>query len=964
MSNDTTSGEEYNWDDLWEIFAQLIKQPIEQHGQLILAAKINNAAMEKELRRLLQAHYSQSSILDTQPHWQANFNQVFQPPTDIHGYKIKRKLGSGGIGDVYLASKDEDGFVRKVAIKFATTGRFAKHVLNSFNTELKVLLALNHNNIERLFDGGITQDKVPFLIVEYIDGSHIDKYCNQNSLSLKQRLGLFQKICKAVDVVHRSLIVHRDIKAGNIMVGKDGEPKLLDFGLAKLTSRRARDDSETTYSSLMMTIAYASPEQINAATITTASDIYSLGILLHYLLTGQFPYQVSANNLSATIKTISEHVPNLASQNIKRNSVIEQLEPRLKKKLSGDVEQIIAKSIAKQPERRYLSATHFADDIQNYLDNRPVQAKQDSVFYRSRKFMQRHKFGVLASTMAVIALTTLLIIYYLQSNDLKQSIKDIKTEQQRVMQVTTFLKDIFKTSDPLVTDVKILKVKDLLDYSSKQLDSQFNQQPITKATLYETLGNVYLNMSQLPQAEELYLKAENLFTQENHQQGLLRIFIAKTRLYQQQGELKKVQTLLEQLVQQFPLAGLDLKRQAEIEVFQGQNNYLLGKYPQAQQLLLSALKKRVELYGEEHQLVVDIYQLLGNVYWRFGDFDQVQHYYQQSYNINKKILGESHHKTIKSRSSLGVLAYAQGNYDQALEHFKHVVKARFDRLGNTHLLTASAYNRLGATYYEAGIYDLAEKNLKQALSIFRNLKLENSMKYARALNNLGLVERQRQNYLQAQRSFLQAKVIEIENLGESHEDVASMNNNLGMVAADLGDPHAAIGLFKQTYQTLLDKHGMKNVNIAYSMTNIGRMYIHLGQITDAKQWIEEALELRLQKLGKNNIYYIETLAAHAEIAIKEQRFKQAKEELLQVIEIRKHNYPKEDWRIAEAQNIYAAINYQQKPQYYGEMFQCSYQVLGENLSADHYRLVAAQHRKTHFNIATVDKQEVDCVSQY
>ena len=338
---------ENNWDSLWELFEKITNKPQSTHDEMITSAHLDKES-KNELTKLLKAHYTKFSVLDELPLWHNEFNQAFDPPDEIHGYKIEQRLGSGGMGDVYLASKAEDGFTRKVAIKFATTGRYSQHVLNSFNTELSILLSLNHANIERLYDGGVTTDNVPFLIVEYIDGMHIDKHCDHYKLNLKQRLRLFQKTCSAVATVHRSLIVHRDIKAGNIMVGKDGEPKLLDFGLAMLSKTdKEKKEKQTTLSSQMMTLAYASPEQVNAETITTASDVYSLGVLLYYLLTGKMPYKIHDNNLSETIKTITQKQSKYASKNTREESEIFKSEPKLSKKLSGDLEQIVAKAIDK-----------------------------------------------------------------------------------------------------------------------------------------------------------------------------------------------------------------------------------------------------------------------------------------------------------------------------------------------------------------------------------------------------------------------------------------------------------------------------------------------------------------------------------------------------------------------------------------------------------------------------------------
>ena len=286
---------------------------------------------------------------------------------------------------------------------------------------------------------------------------------------------------------------------------------------------------------------------------------------------------VATNNLSSAIKTINEHLPKLASHNINSKSRIYKIENNLSRKLSGELELIIAKSMAKNSEHRYLSAIQFADDIQNYLQNRPIIAKKDSVIYRFGKFVQRHMSGFLLGATAVISLIVLSLILYMQSKDLKQSLVEINQEQQRVLQVTNFLKDIFKISDPIITDKKIVKVKDLLDYSSKQLNTQFMEEPITRAKLYETLGHVYLNMSDLTQAELLFSKATDIYTEHKQNKALLGMHLAKTRLFQQQGKLQQAQSELNSLLQENDFTKLAAHTQAEIEVLNGQNKYKLGE---------------------------------------------------------------------------------------------------------------------------------------------------------------------------------------------------------------------------------------------------------------------------------------------------------------------------------------------------------------------------------------------------
>jgi serine/threonine-protein kinase len=948
----------YDWDAMWAVFEKLIVTPRNAQAQMISKACNQYPEMQIVLEQLLEAHYSQSQFLDEQPHWQADFEKMFTPPKVINGYVIEEKLGSGGIGEVYKASKQEDGFERQVAIKFATSGRFSEHVISSFNTELKILLSLNHPNIERLYDGGVTEDNIPFLIVEYIDGTHISHYCDQHQLTAKQHLKLFQKVCLAVDVVHRSLIVHRDIKASNIMIDADGEPKLLDFGLAKLADVESQNSSEINpISSDMMTLAYASPEQVKAESITTASDVYSLGILLYKLLTGNFPYVIYFNDIKRSQKNIVEKIPEYASKNINSKSEISKVEHNLKAKLSGELDQIISKALRKNAQERYLSAAQFSEDIQNYFDNKPVSAWHDSVLYRFKKFVKRHVLGFSMGMFATLSLIALSISLWIQSNNLKDSISAIETQRHRVMQVTDFLKGMFKISDPLITDTKIIKVKDLLDYSSIDLEDKFLNQPLTKATLYETLGNVYLNLSELDQAEELFKKASVIFDYEQDNAGILLIHLDKTRLYQQMGKFKLAQIELEKLEKNFDIIQLDKKTLADIEVFKGQNNYHLGHYKQAKNLLESALHKRKDLYEDYHESVVDVYQLLGNVYWRLGNFDKVAEYYQKSYVINKQNLGDDHHKTIKSKSALGVLAYSQGDYKKALEYFDSVAQSRNEKLGDSHILTAAAFNRLGATYFEASQFQLAELNLKKALNIYNKLKLDKSMKYARTLNNLGLIERHNRQYKKAQQTFEHVKQLELTNLGNKHMDLAGVNNNLGMVAADLGDFNQAIDYFLKAYQIQFDNNAFNNANIAFAMTNLGRMYMHEGELEMAQEWLDKALKLRTDKLGTNNLYRIETLSAKAELLIQQNRLGEAKKALINVITIREKELPKSDWRLVESKNLLETILYDGSSSAEKNLI-CSYQNLESKLGTNHYRVTQARLRLK--ELVILNRTRINC----
>lgn len=345
-------------------------------------------------------------------------------PETIAGYRIVRELGRGGMGVVYLARKDDDRFQRTVAIKVVKRGMDTQDIVRRFETERQLLAAMDHPNIARLLDGGTTEDGRPYFVIEHIEGKVIDKYCDENKLSVGERLQLFLKVCSAVHYAHQNLVVHRDIKPGNILVTKDGEPKLLDFGIAKLLnpafSPIAQDP--TSPSLRLMTPEYASPEQVRGEIVSTASDVYSLGVLLFELLTGHRPYRLKTRMQAEIERIICEVEPDKPSTAISKVEDIihatgtttitpasvagtrERRPDRLRRRLEGDVDNIVLMALRKEPRRRYQSALQFAEDIRNHLEGRPVIARRTTVMYRAVKFVNRNRFGVGAAAAVFLAL--------------------------------------------------------------------------------------------------------------------------------------------------------------------------------------------------------------------------------------------------------------------------------------------------------------------------------------------------------------------------------------------------------------------------------------------------------------------------------------------------------------------------------------------------------------------------------
>src|SRR5262245_46818426 len=341
----------------------------------------------------------------------------------IGGYCLLQEVGSGGMGSVYLAEPVTGTFRRRVAIKLIRPGMNSEEILDRFRREREILASLDHPNIARLIDGGETEDGLPYFIMEFVDGQPIHRWCDEHRLTVSQRLELFRSVCGAVKYAHQALVVHRDLKPGNILVTADGMVKLLDFGIAKVIGPAAGDQAETVSRLFAMTPEYASPEQLKGESVTTMTDVYSLGVVLYELLTGHRPYGLVRAAMHEVVRVISEEEPTRPSLIIGKTEPRggDQSEPitpervsavregdlnRLRKRLEGDLDSILLTALRKEPSRRYSSVDAFAEDLERHLEHVPVSAREDSFWYRTSRFVRRHPGGV---TVGVVILLSNLV---------------------------------------------------------------------------------------------------------------------------------------------------------------------------------------------------------------------------------------------------------------------------------------------------------------------------------------------------------------------------------------------------------------------------------------------------------------------------------------------------------------------------------------------------------------------------
>jgi eukaryotic-like serine/threonine-protein kinase len=519
-----------HWQELKRIFSRAIElEGIEREKYLEKACK-DKPELREEVLSLLKAHHNSGPLDQSLDHIKqsalSGFDFQSMKGKKIGPYKIIDTLGQGGMGNVYLADRDDKQFDQKVALKLLPTGFTTENQTKRFFSERQILATLSHKNIARLHDGGITGAGQPWFAMEYIQGKPIDEYCNHNKLTVNERLNLFLHVCEAVQYAHQKLIIHRDLKPSNILVTDDGTVKLLDFGIAKVlnSDEMSPEIIPVTRTGLLpLTPAYASPEQVKGDLVTTTSDIYQLGVVLYELLTGLRPYEVTGCTPSEIEKIICELTPTRPSTMISKtsgenrfqadasspDSVHNDFKPELlRKKLKGDLDTIILKALRKEPSRRYDSAEQFAADINLYLTGRPVMAHPASKIYRAKKFISRHKIGVISTSAIIILLIGYAITITWHSQQTQAALIQAQQETARAEQallraesLQEFLLDLFRSAEPDRPADQLPRTEEILALGAERALDPNSSPPSERFEMLLAIADVYTYHSGSTQAD-------------------------------------------------------------------------------------------------------------------------------------------------------------------------------------------------------------------------------------------------------------------------------------------------------------------------------------------------------------------------------------------------------------------------------------------------------------------------------
>jgi non-specific serine/threonine protein kinase/serine/threonine-protein kinase len=522
------------WQKIKSLFQGALEQAPQQRSAWLNEACAEDVTLREEVTQLLAEEEMLGSFIEL-PAVPATATLVEEwNDRRIGPYRVLHELGHGGMGVVLLAERADEQFQQRVAIKLVRRGYDVAFILKRFRAERQILASFTHPNIARLLDGGVTEEGLPYLVMEYVEGTPLDRYCDERRLDTEARLKLFLQVCDAVHYAHRNLIVHRDLKPSNILVTADGTPKLLDFGIAKILNPASFPETvqPTGTSDRPMTLAYASPEQVRGQKITTASDVFSLGVLLYELLTGHRPYHVPGSLPHELARLICEQEPERPSTVISRTKEITQVSgnvavvtpqqvsearaarpDKLRRQLQGDLDNIVLMALRKEPERRYASVEQFAQDIENYQQGRPVTARHDTVTYRAAKFVRRHRAGVAAATFVLLTLIGSTIISVRQARLAQRRFNDVR---QLANQYLFEFHDAIETL-PGATPARQLVVKRALEYLDRLAQESRGDHSLQAelAGAYLKVGDVqgrpgFANLGQKTEALASYRKALTL----------------------------------------------------------------------------------------------------------------------------------------------------------------------------------------------------------------------------------------------------------------------------------------------------------------------------------------------------------------------------------------------------------------------------------------------------------------------
>jgi eukaryotic-like serine/threonine-protein kinase len=781
------------------LFDALVDLPTGDRDAALDREAADDPAVRVEVRALLHIADSHDFLTEDLRTTSLDYDDAGMVGQHLGAYKLERVLGTGGMGTVFEATRDDAQYLKRVAIKLVMRGGASDLLMARFRLERQILARLEHRNIATLLDGGLTPDGRPYLVMEYVDGAPITAWCDAKKLGIRDRLQLFRQVCAAVQYAHANLIIHRDLKPANVFVTSDGTVKLLDFGIAKLLGG-AEDEANaiTRAGGRALTPEYASPEQLRGEVLTTASDLYSLGVVLFEVLAGARPHRSTASVFADDAPLLSTQITDAAG--ITRDGDAD----RVRRMVRGDVEQIVAKLLRKEPDRRYASAEAVSDDLQRYLSGLTVRAQADSVSYRLGKFVRRNRAAVVAAAAVVVSLIGGVIVT-------SRSAKRATLAQDRAERVSGFLQTVLSTV-PSSTSGRDLPISEVIDSAALRLPTELAAEPEVRAELEGVIANAYQSLGKLDAAEthmRTALRLRELTAGVASRSAILAL--------DQVGNIQMAAGELDSAAAAFKDAIARADRiKAPDDTLRAQLLTSLGSLANARGVPADALKFHQQALAIRKRVLAptndEIGISMGNVAVAYGELNRwadaeamhresirffeatakgpnvriaeatnslataldlqgktaaADSAYRKVLAMRAQLFGTKHPDYAFTAMNYGMFVFDQGRYDEAATYARATLALRNTSIPESHPAIAASLQTLGRSLDHTGDHAGAERALRESLELRTKFLPKGSWLIGSSEGVLGEHFLLLRNFGEAERYMLHADSLLVAGLGDS-----------------------------------------------------------------------------------------------------------------------------------------------------------------------------------------------------
>lgn len=820
------------WARLQDLFHHALELTAAERDAFLRDACGDDVALRHEAESLIAADAVEGDIFDISP--DARFGALAEEALRgesmlaayegrrVGPYRLLSLLGRGGMGSVYLAEREDVGL--RCALKLVRGGLAAPEALDRFLFERRILARLEHPNIARLLDAGVADDGTPWFAMELVEGEPMDRYCDARNLPVAERLRLFEKICEAVAYAHRNLIVHRDLKPRNILVTSDGTPKLLDFGIAKLLGD-SREPGLTGEAMRLLTPEYAAPEQLGSGPITTATDVYTLGLVLHELLSGHRAIRLDGATAAEVERRVSSPVsqpPSAAAMKTEhialRDGADVAITPRatatargtepaqLRRQLAGDVDAIVMRALSLEPERRYPSAAALLDDLQRHRQGLPVSARPDTWSYRARRFVRRNALPVAVASALVLLLAGFAVSMAIQQAAAARQRDRAEQAAARANRVSEFLVQLFDVADPFSADAvraDSMSVRDFLVRRGERV-TELGDQPAVQLEVMNVVGQMYASLGLYDEAISMYDRA----------------LVLGRSLYPEGGDA--VVTTLSH---------------------RGALDRTLGRLRAAERDGREALRMAHALYTKPHANTATALEELGLTLQKAGRYDEAELLLRDALAERRSVFGERSVEAAEALNNLGLLLWANGEPAAAEPRLEEALALERELLPPVHPMTSAALNNLGLVREQLGNLDGAEPPLREALAIKRQLFGEHHWRIANGLINLAGLLLKMHRPVEAEPLAREALTIVHDTFGENHVLAGVALQKLSEVRQQEGDPVVAERYMRRSLAALVASLPADHPRVAGIRVRLGRILLDRGRHDEAQSLFRRALDV-------------------------------------------------------------------------------------------------------------------------